>query len=57
MQDENHLLPAPKRTAWNKDRLIGAKPPLLANGPPIAADPGAIPCSTALRCSGFSSAR
>jgi hypothetical protein len=30
MQDENHVLPAPKRAAWNKDRLIGPKPPLLA---------------------------
>ena len=30
MQDENPILPAPKRTAWNKGKLIGAKPPLLA---------------------------
>jgi integrase len=30
MQDENPVLPARKRTAWNKGRLIGAKPPLLA---------------------------
>jgi hypothetical protein len=30
MQDETAVLPAPKRTAWNKGKLIGAKPPLLA---------------------------
>jgi integrase len=29
MQDEDNLIPAaPKRTAWNKGKLIGAKPPL-----------------------------
>jgi hypothetical protein len=29
MQDDNNLIPAaPKRTAWNKGKLIGAKPPL-----------------------------
>ena len=26
--DENTILPASKRTAWNKGKLIGAKPPL-----------------------------
>jgi hypothetical protein len=30
MQDETAVLPAPKRTARNKGKLIGAKPPLLA---------------------------
>jgi integrase len=30
MQDYNSILPAPKRTPWNKGKLIGAKPPLLA---------------------------
>src|SRR3984893_5126078 len=25
---ENHSLTAPQRAAWNKDKLIGAKPPL-----------------------------
>jgi integrase len=29
MQDDNNPIPAaPKRTAWNKGKLIGAKPPL-----------------------------
>jgi len=29
MQDERNSIPvAPKRTAWNKGKLIGAKPPL-----------------------------
>ena len=29
MQDDAHLaIPAPKRLPWNKDKLIGAKPPL-----------------------------
>jgi integrase len=29
MQDQDNLIPAaPKRTAWNKGKLIGAKPPL-----------------------------
>jgi hypothetical protein len=27
---QNPTLPAPKRTPWNKGKLIGAKPPLLA---------------------------
>jgi hypothetical protein len=27
---QNSTLPAPKRTPWNKGKLIGAKPPLLA---------------------------
>ena len=30
MDDENSILPPPKRTPWNKGKLIGAKPPLLA---------------------------
>ena len=30
MQDQNSILPAPKRTPWNKGKLTGAKPPLLA---------------------------
>jgi hypothetical protein len=30
MQDETAVLPAPKRTARNKGKLIAAKPPLLA---------------------------
>src|SRR6202047_2460346 len=30
MQDANSTLPQPKRTPWNKGKLIGAKPPLLA---------------------------
>jgi integrase len=30
MQDENPILRAPKRIPWNKGKLIGAKPPLLA---------------------------
>src|ERR1700737_1264361 len=30
MEDENSILPPPKRTPWNKGKLIGAKPPLLA---------------------------
>src|SRR3954470_24047326 len=30
MDDHNSILPAPKRTPWNKGKLIGAKPPLLA---------------------------
>ena len=29
MEDENSILPPPKRTPWNKGELIGAKP-LLA---------------------------
>jgi hypothetical protein len=28
MQDQNPVLPALKRTPWNKGKLIGAKPPL-----------------------------
>jgi hypothetical protein len=30
MENENSILPPPKRTPWNKGKLIGAKPPLLA---------------------------
>jgi hypothetical protein len=30
MEHENSILPPPKRTPWNKGKLIGAKPPLLA---------------------------
>ena len=30
MDDENSILPPPKRMPWNKGKLIGAKPPLLA---------------------------
>ena len=30
MLQENSFLPASKRTPWNKGKLIGAKPPLLA---------------------------
>ena len=30
MQDDNLILAAPKRMPWNKGKLIGAKPPLLA---------------------------
>ena len=30
MQHDNLILPPPKRTPWNKGKLIGAKPPLLA---------------------------
>jgi hypothetical protein len=30
MQDENSILSPPTRTPWNKGKLIGAKPPLLA---------------------------
>jgi hypothetical protein len=30
MDDENSILPPPKHTPWNKGKLIGAKPPLLA---------------------------
>ena len=30
MEDENSILPPPKHTPWNKGKLIGAKPPLLA---------------------------
>src|SRR5271166_142404 len=30
MDDHTSILPAPKRTPWNKGKLIGAKPPLLA---------------------------
>ena len=30
MDDDNSILPGPKRTPWNKGKLIGAKPPLLA---------------------------
>ena len=30
MQDHNSTLPLPNRTPWNKGKLIGAKPPLLA---------------------------
>lgn len=30
MQDENSVLSPPKRAPWNKGKLIGAKPPLLA---------------------------
>jgi hypothetical protein len=30
VQNENSILAAPKRTPWNKGKLIGAKPPLLA---------------------------
>src|SRR5271157_6315107 len=30
MEDDNSILPPPKRTTWNKGKLIGAKPPLLA---------------------------
>jgi hypothetical protein len=29
MEDENSILPPPKRTPWNKGKLIGAKPPLV----------------------------
>jgi hypothetical protein len=30
MDDYNSILPPPKRAPWNKGKLIGAKPPLLA---------------------------
>ena len=30
MDDDNSILPPPKRTPWNKGKLIGAKPLLLA---------------------------
>jgi hypothetical protein len=30
MQDENSVLSPPKRAPWNKGKLSGAKPPLLA---------------------------
>jgi hypothetical protein len=30
MQDDNSIPAAPKRMPWNKGKLIGAKPPLLA---------------------------
>src|SRR6202023_854528 len=30
MEDDGSILPTPKRTPWNKGKLIGAKPPLLA---------------------------
>ena len=30
MDDDNSILPPPKRTPWNKGKLIRAKPPLLA---------------------------
>src|SRR5260370_37850283 len=30
MQKENSVLSPPKRAPWNKGKLIGAKPPLLA---------------------------
>jgi integrase len=30
MEDDRSTLPTPKRTPWNKGKLIGAKPPLLA---------------------------
>src|SRR5580704_12886014 len=30
MEDENSIVPPPKHTPWNKGKLIGAKPPLLA---------------------------
>src|SRR3974390_1680329 len=30
MEDETAIPPPPKRTPWNKGKLIGAKPPLLA---------------------------
>ena len=30
MEDENSILPPPKHTPWNKGKLTGAKPPLLA---------------------------
>ncbi len=30
MDDDNSILPPPKRAPWNKGKLIGAKPPLLA---------------------------
>ena len=30
MKDDNSILPPPKCTPWNKGKLIGAKPPLLA---------------------------
>ena len=30
MENENSILPPPKHTPWNKGKLIGAKPPLLA---------------------------
>ena len=30
MKDDNSILPPPERTPWNKGKLIGVKPPLLA---------------------------
>ena len=30
MEDDNSILPPPNRMPWNKGKLIGAKPPLLA---------------------------
>jgi integrase len=30
MQNESSILPPPKRTPWNKGKVIGPKPPLLA---------------------------
>ena len=30
MEDDRSTLPTPKRTPWNKGKLIEAKPPLLA---------------------------
>jgi hypothetical protein len=53
MQNENSILPAPKRTPWNKGKLIGAKPPLLARHVwPYTAESnlelGRLPCSADL---------
>ena len=38
MDDENSILPPPKRTPWNKGKLIGAKPPLVGKARLVHSD-------------------
>jgi hypothetical protein len=48
MQDENSVLSPPKRAPWNKGKLIGAKPPLLARFGPSSrsrSEPATWRCS------------
>ena len=33
MDDDNSILPPPKRTPWNKGKLIGAKPTISSGEP------------------------
>jgi hypothetical protein len=45
MEDESSILPPPKRMPWNKGKLIGAKPPLLARPQQVRRVTSMVPVS------------